>query len=79
MPKAKRRSKYQIFPALTAEEYQGLNNSIAQRGVDVPIIVDDDGGSSTAFIVTRLAMNSASSVLGKSVTSTRKPKSTNLC
>ena len=41
--KAKRRSKYQIFPALTAEEYQGLKDSIAQRGVDVPIIVDDDG------------------------------------
>jgi site-specific DNA-methyltransferase (adenine-specific) len=41
--KAQKRSKYQIFPPLTPEEYQGLKASIAVRGVDVPTIVDDDG------------------------------------
>ncbi len=47
--KAKTRSKYQIFPPLTPQEYQGLKDSIAQRGVDVPKICDQDGETLDGF------------------------------
>ena len=35
--------KYQFLPELTDDEYQALMASIAERGVDVPILVDQDG------------------------------------
>lgn len=41
LPSAK--SKYQIFPPLTPDEFAALKNSIVQYGVLVPIIMDDEG------------------------------------
>jgi hypothetical protein len=35
--------KYQFIPDLLPEEYKLLRASIAQRGVDIPIIVDKKG------------------------------------
>jgi DNA-binding transcriptional regulator YiaG len=35
--------KYQLFPALTAEEYSELKEDIAQRGVQVPVEKDEAG------------------------------------
>ena len=37
------KSKYNLFPDLTTVEYEALKASIADRGVDIPIIVDDEG------------------------------------
>lgn len=34
---------YHILPALLPEEYESLRASIAERGVDIPIIVDQEG------------------------------------
>ncbi|WP_166831555.1 ParB N-terminal domain-containing protein [Thalassoroseus pseudoceratinae] len=36
-------SDYQFLPPLLPEEFEALKTSIAERGVDVPIIVDQDG------------------------------------
>lgn len=35
--------KYQIFPDLTNEEYSELKTDIAERGVQIPIELDDEG------------------------------------
>ena len=37
------KGKYQIMPDLTPEAFADLKASIAERGVDIPIIVDDEG------------------------------------
>ncbi len=37
------KSKYNLFPDLTPAEYEALKTSIADRGVDIPIIVDGEG------------------------------------
>lgn len=37
------RSNYQFFPDLLPEEYEALKLDIAERGLQVPIIVDQDG------------------------------------
>jgi len=37
------KSKYQILPDLLPDEYESLKSSIAVRGVDSPIIVDQNG------------------------------------
>jgi ParB-like chromosome segregation protein Spo0J len=37
------KSKYNLFPDLTPAEYAALKSSIADRGVDIPIIVDAEG------------------------------------
>ena len=34
---------YQIFPEMTPEEFESLKASIAEHGVDVPVIVDQEG------------------------------------
>lgn len=39
----KRKSPYQILADLLPEEYDALRASIAQRGVDIPIVVDENG------------------------------------
>lgn len=35
--------QYQLFPRLTGEEYAALKRDIEERGVVVPVIVDEDG------------------------------------
>ena len=44
-----RSSPYQILPDLLPEEYESLRASIADRGVDIPIIVDQDGNVIDGF------------------------------
>lgn len=34
---------FQLLPALTEDEYEGLKGDIAERGVQVPVIVDEHG------------------------------------
>lgn len=36
-------SNYQILPPLLSDEFEALKTSIAEQGVDVPIIVDQEG------------------------------------
>ena len=40
---------YHILPALLPEEYEALKASIAERGVDIPIIVDQEGNIIDGF------------------------------
>ena len=42
-------SPYQILPDLLPEEYESLRASIADRGVDIPIIVDEKGSTIDGF------------------------------
>ena len=42
-------SPYRIIPDLLPEEYEALKASIADRGVDIPIIVDQDGNIIDGF------------------------------
>ena len=35
--------KYQLFPALSDEEYQALKNDIAEHGILVPVELDEVG------------------------------------
>ena len=42
-------SPYQILPDLLPEEYEALKASIAERGVDIPIIVDEVGKTVDGF------------------------------
>ena len=44
-----KKSAYQILPDLLPEEYEALKASIAERGVDIPIIVDDQGNIIDGF------------------------------
>jgi len=37
------KSAYQILPPLLPDEFEALKASIAKQGIDVPIIVDQDG------------------------------------
>ena len=39
------RPKYHILPDLFPEEYEALKASIADHGVDIPIIVDEGGNT----------------------------------
>src|SRR5438552_174670 len=39
-PHMTQRSPYQLFPDLTPDQFRALKSSIADRGVEVPIIVD---------------------------------------
>ena len=43
------RSRYQFLPDLLPEEYEALKASIAEQGVEVPIIVDQDGNIIDGF------------------------------
>ena len=43
------RSPYQILPDLLPEEYESLKASVAEHGVQVPIIVDQDGHTIDGF------------------------------
>jgi ParB-like chromosome segregation protein Spo0J len=36
-------STYQILPDLTAEEYRQLKEDIAKRGIQIPVLIDEDG------------------------------------
>jgi ParB-like chromosome segregation protein Spo0J len=38
-----KKGKYQIFHDLLPDEYEALKTSIAERWLDIPIIVDQDG------------------------------------
>ena len=40
---------YQILPPLLEDEYESLKASIAQNGVEVPVIVDEDGQTVDGF------------------------------
>jgi site-specific DNA-methyltransferase (adenine-specific) len=42
-------NSYQFLPELLPEEFEALKSSIAERGVDVPIIVDQDGNIIEGF------------------------------
>lgn len=42
-------SNYKLLPALLPDEFASLKTSIAERGVDVPIIVDQDGNTIDGF------------------------------
>ncbi len=41
--------RYQFLPDLLPEEYEALKASIAERGVEVPVIVDQDGETVDGF------------------------------
>jgi len=41
--------KYQFLPPLSEEEYRSLRDSIAESGVEVPIVVDQDGNVVDGF------------------------------
>lgn len=41
--------RYQFMPPLLPEEYEALKASIAERGVEVPVIVDQDGETIDGF------------------------------
>lgn len=43
MSKVINKNKVQFFPVMSEEEFEALKASIADRGVEVPIIVDQDG------------------------------------
>ena len=43
------RPKYHILPDLLPEEYESLRASVADRGVDIPIIVDEKGSTIDGF------------------------------
>jgi hypothetical protein len=43
LPSPKCHARYRILPALTPERYQALKSDIAVRGVQVPIIMDQQG------------------------------------
>ena len=44
-----KKTRYQFLPDLLPEEYEALKASIAERGVDVLIIVDQDGNIIDGF------------------------------
>jgi hypothetical protein len=46
------KGKYQLFPDLTPAEYEALKTSIADRGVDIAIIVDAEFGTGSSSLCT---------------------------
>ena len=42
-------NRYQFLPDLLPDEYEALKASIAERGVEVPVIVDQDGETVDGF------------------------------
>lgn len=61
----KPRSPYQILPDLLPVEYEALRASIAERGVDIPKVVDQEGNTLDGLLPGLLAFDDGTSqVLG---------------
>lgn len=58
MPKTKQRrdeTKYRLIPPLDAETYAGLRANIALNGVQVPIVLDEEGHILDGFARAQIA------------------------